>query len=179
MKRVVFMGKDAASKLVPDENSAMISISDARGWGGASLEPDRFRHFMRSYFVDGTFSRATIEEFGPRFATQFDAYFGKAKALEIHAFMANCEDMSIETVYVHCDAGRSRSAAVAQWIHDVYGHKLEGDTSQANELVLLLLKSPGAFDNAIQEASHDSTATAPGASAGSLLSRIKRLFKPG
>lgn len=141
-----FMGRRAAEELVPEPNTAMISISDAPDWGKARLEEDAFTKVLRVHFVDSTYSESTIENFGPSFAVKFASFFDRERSERIREFVHDCVAQGVDGIYVHCDAGRSRSAAVAQWIGEAYGFHVEGDTSRANELVLSLLRDPSIFD---------------------------------
>jgi hypothetical protein len=47
--------------------------------------------------------------------------FGEYHARQIEQFVQRCNDNGLEGVLVHCNAGISRSAAVAKWISEKYG----------------------------------------------------------
>ncbi len=55
------------------------------------------------------------------------------------AILEFLDTLTCERLIVHCHAGVSRSAAVAQFVSDKYNADLDGDTSCANKRLLRLL----------------------------------------
>ena len=136
MRTVTFMNAMAASDLTPDPSNAMISISDAPGWGDPGLPQSRFDRLLRIYFVDGHYSGETICDMGRNFKNIYSAYFDRQRAYQIREFLDECDGLGIQNLYVHCTAGRSRSAAVALWASRHHGYALKGDPKHANDMVL-------------------------------------------
>lgn len=156
MRTVTFMNAMAASDLTPDPSNAMISISDAPGWGDPGLPQSRFDRLLRIYFVDGHYSGETICDMGRNFKNIYSAYFDRQRAYQIREFLDECDVLGIQNLYVHCTAGRSRSAAVALWASRHHGYALKGDPKHANDMVLDLLSDPHKFDHLLIEADRES-----------------------
>lgn len=173
---VQFMGRRAAEELTPAPNTAMISISDGQGWGGAQLNHELFTRTLTAHFVDSTYSESTIEAFGRAFPVKFSAFFNRDRSIQIREFVQSCVDEGVDGFYVHCDAGRSRSAAVATWIGEAYQYRVVGDASRANELVLALLRDPSLFEPAIEQ--HCTTVeSTPKRSGVSMITRLIDFFR--
>jgi predicted protein tyrosine phosphatase len=127
MKTVLFMPRVAAERLYGDPCAAIISITDNvdaslnGSWG--SILRLKFNDCVDPLNLKGR--RITL--FTPEMAN------------DIRTFV-ECLDPDINTLVVHCEAGISRSAAVAFVLAGHYGWELKGgDTDRANKLVMRVL----------------------------------------
>ncbi len=191
-KKVIFTSLHQAEKLRPFPNSAIISINDCyeseanlhSGWSNIS----------RFYFIDSDYTEESIRHFGDNARLVYDHHFTKSQALtmifQIHQFI----NSGVDTIVVHCYAGRSRSAAVAKFISETFGFlpynnvdayhqntvnfnspnpiQVVTDFSRMNSLVYTLLKTPGYYDAVWREV----IPTTPEPSAGNLAKLSRALL---
>lgn len=109
---VQFMSRQRAEGFRPWRNMAMISVTDPSEQP-AKLSPD-FRAVLRLSFHDVLHSSMTDVKFFSR--DDVDNIIAWLNALHAHQDTID--------VVVHCEAGISRSAAIALFIEDAYGVKL-------------------------------------------------------
>jgi len=157
LQRVVYLSRQEAESLTPEPGAAIISISDSISYP-AKLS-DQFAHIKRMYFLDGVYGEESIIQFGPNFTIAFHNFFRKPHAEEIIAFLQSFDITAVTTLYVHCKAGESRSAAVAKYISEYFhipAYRLQFGTLnqeheflKANALVYQLLCNPTCFDQLI------------------------------
>ena len=122
IKTVCFIPQNTAETIDPDYSTAMISIRSP-GFE-VKLQPD-WNHLHISEFND--------------IDTKMYPWklFDKEQARAMIDFLDNLPD-HVDAVIVHCEAGISRSAAVALFIQDYYGASLTlsfRDTSMYNRHV--------------------------------------------
>lgn len=105
IKNVCFFSEMVAKDVTPRNHIALISVSD----GDFIDLPDWGDRILRLYFHD---------ILGP-----LDGYvqFGVADAQKIINFLNGIDKKSINTIFVHCGAGISRSAAIALFIAEKFG----------------------------------------------------------
>lgn len=141
IKSVDFLSKAEMQRLAPSERTAVISITGAMGI------PPSFRGFhgvLRLVFED---------------ARQLDAKwaFNETQALAISGFVEGLHSSSQELdLIVHCKAGVSRSAAVAQYVARKTGcgftrHKLSHGANRMMLRVLAAADSELSLVDATQE----------------------------
>ena len=129
MKTVLFMPRIAAENLIGDSRSAIISITDPND--SACLK-DGWRDVLRLSFNDVSDSSNTKHRHS---FVPFNAFMATA----IHSFVSRNES-HITTLVVHCEAGVSRSAAIALVLAGHYGCELKGgSTSHANKMIMSIL----------------------------------------
>ncbi len=129
MKTVLFMPRIAAENLIGDSRSAIISITDPND--SACLK-DGWRDVLRLSFNDvyDGLNTKNRHSFVP---------FNATMAADIHSFVGRNES-HITTLVVHCEAGVSRSAAIALVLAGHYGCELKGgSTSHANKMIMSIL----------------------------------------
>lgn len=160
---VVFVSRFVAQELIPDPNTIMISLTSpnelariAPGW----LDVLRLEFFDISEEVLGV-PVGSIPDVGIDGQLMYEHKGHKVRLPDLHhaetianflAKHASTDSDFLRVVLVHCDQGKSRSAAVAQFVADWYGvpilnAELEWqdrvsmlDTSCANPRLLRLLK---------------------------------------
>lgn len=111
IKQVYFFGEEMAKKAVVRKDTAMISISensdvDLPDWGNRILR-------LRFHDIDQRHIDAH-----PDLVTEY-TIFNVDHAKQIVYFLHNLDDR-VNTIYVHCAAGISRSAGVAFFIGEKY-----------------------------------------------------------
>ena len=107
MSTVTFLSAVGASKV--GEPSNVISIGSKGDWYAFACEHKRV---LRLEFDD-------VEGF---VGSDGFSVFSHVEARKIHAFVAECAG---EPILVHCQAGMSRSAAVAKFLSDKRGYTLD------------------------------------------------------
>ncbi|MCG7952650.1 MAG: hypothetical protein N0E56_15740 [Candidatus Thiodiazotropha endolucinida] len=165
-KIVLFLNKKTAEEMLPIENGAMISITDCRD-DEADIN-DQWGHVYRFRFIDGSYNEDSLRFVGLNYKYIYSSYFDRAQAVEMNQVISNIVNDGINTIVVHCHAGRSRSAAVAKYISDRYGYLPYNtkdvlppsgnqtspnydDLSGMNGMIYMLLNDPGHFDSVIQD----------------------------
>lgn len=154
MKRIFFMITEItflpvrdARKLTPSPGTALISIHDDGEPIAAGVPTDGWGFFDSIGFDDAAYSKEQIEEYGEDFWNYFNGCARKVHALRLLVMFKQIEELGfIDNIIVHCDAGRSRSTAVAKFYAEKHGLELEGDTTYANSLIYQLLKNPDTFE---------------------------------
>ncbi len=135
LESVEFMSREKAVKLPGKNNVAFISIHSSKGvpaglkpgWGGVI-------HLAFDDVVPGLDPRTGLVTLGGANIVPFNESHAK-KLLEFVDGLHEC----INHVYVHCDAGISRSAAVARFLSVRHACPLIGDDRYANSHVLSVL----------------------------------------
>ncbi len=138
INHVFFASRELAESLAGNPYMAVISITDP-GTPAASLDP-LFQHVLRLSFFDAT----PADEYTPTPPGMFD----HAVARRIDDFVRRLHAAPFAiSVMVHCEAGVSRSAAVALFVEAATGAPLQARefTYEANPWVLdrLLALRPG------------------------------------
>lgn len=166
-KHVIFISQRDAEKIKPGENWALISITDSEDY--LPELQDGWFEIKRYHFIDGDYDEGSLRYVGKNYKYIFSSYFNRELALKMIEEIANIVGKNPSAVVVHCHAGRSRSAAVAKFIHDKYGY-IPYNTAEVlnlpkearpppdfsvfgkmNTLVYKLLDNPNVFDGVINE----------------------------
>jgi predicted protein tyrosine phosphatase len=160
---VVFHARYQIKKMDPDANAIIISltqpgdpVSFATGW--RDVLPLEFDDICEEVFglPEGAIPAEQeyyTHEFGaPTYRMAFYRPPAAIHAKAIRSFLARHEGGDMVRVIVHCDQGKSRSAAVAQFVSEQYGVPIlnadlikqgrvsMSDTSWANPRLLRLLR---------------------------------------
>lgn len=147
-KRVVHVSREVVAEMVPPAGAHLISISDSEedqmridmsGWDSVSYH----------HFVDGGYDETIIRDCGYKFERMYQSYILPSKADHIRERIAGIAEASL--IVVNCRYGRSRSAAVARYISDIYGHTLDPMPTEANLTVYGLLHKEPQLIRAIEE----------------------------
>lgn len=133
MKRVQFVSKATAESLQGRSDTAVISIN--------GLDPAHLR--------DGWHSVLRLEFDDVDVAEEPYILFNAEHARLIVEFVRECNSNGVETIIVHCNAGISRSAAVAKWIADQYGLPFPAAYMIYNKHVYRVLREAVAMDMAV------------------------------
>lgn len=149
---VQFMSRADVESFTPPPNAMLISISDTPD-DKAHIQPAMWRQVGMYHFVDGGYDEEAIATFGSDFDRIYGAdYFTPEKADTMRADIDHMVGSKPELLVVNCQAGRSRSAAVAQYISERYGATISQETPEANLTVLRLLRLDSSLNKAIQDA---------------------------
>lgn len=149
---VQFMSRADVESFTPPPNAMLISISDTPD-DKAHIQPAMWRQVGMYHFVDGGYDEEAIATFGSDFDRIYGAdYFTPEKADTMRADIDRMVGLMPQLLVVNCQAGRSRSAAVAQYISERYGAIIAQETPEANQTVLRLLRLDSSLNRAIQEA---------------------------
>ena len=147
--RVRHVSERVALSLVPDPQSALISITEP-GRVAPLPSPDAWGALLRVQFADAEYDNAMLarlEARGVPFNADAKGFPCRRHADAIHAFLASLDAGSVRELIVHCHAGQRRSAAVAKFADETlaaegFDHDYEG----YNKTVYALLKNPVAFE---------------------------------
>lgn len=135
---IQFYSKDTAESLPGNPSVGIISITNPidagphrSGGVPAKLDPDDWGALLRLEFDDVT---ASIKyKFG------YYQLMTEEQAREILNWLET-ETADLDTIYVHCEAGISRSAAVAKFLGEIYSLEVDYDDVRfANDHVYRLL----------------------------------------
>lgn len=141
-KKVLFLPQAAAEMLIPPPRSHLISISDGET-DQAKIDRTRWESVSFHHFVDGGFDEGIVAACGADFQKIYASYFLPETAIALRQRIFNIAD-SADMIVVNCIYGRSRSAAVARYIHEFHGYKLDRPALEANMTVYrLLAQDPG------------------------------------
>jgi len=142
-RQVVFLSQREACELAPVAGAAMISITDPDK-PDAPLQPGWDR-LLRTAFYDGTYSEDTIHRVKHDFELLYQSYITPEQATELKRFVDDLAAERVEQIYVHCYFGRSRSAAVADYLGDTHGYAVAPAVEKPNATVRTLLDDPDHF----------------------------------
>lgn len=125
IKHVIFTSQKAAESKASWGNWAVISITSS----GTSTQLQKgWLDVLRLEFDD-------IVEYEEPYKL-----FSEGQARQITEFVMRCNAEDAEGLVVHCNAGVSRSAAVAKWISEKYGLGFPHAYDKYNRYVYRLLK---------------------------------------
>jgi hypothetical protein len=133
----MFLSKAEVEVMTPPPNAHLISISDGPG-DQARIDHRRWHSVSYHYFLDAGYTEELIEACGPDFDTTFRSYLRPLAAEKLRDRI-DWAAQRAKLIVVNCYAGRSRSAAVARYIHEAYGFALEQEPAEANLTVYRLL----------------------------------------
>lgn len=177
MPTVQFMSRIDAQRYRPAGPAHLLSISDGED-DQALVEASHWRSVEFHHFVDGDFDEEKLAMFGPKFEHFFRDYFLMPQADRLRESISRLTATGLDIV-VNCQAGRSRSAAVSQFICETYGYSLSQETPDANQTVLRMLRRDGALLVAYR-ATLPPVPTQPDFQPGAVkrLLRLFRLWRP-
>lgn len=143
MPTVQFMSRIDAQRYRPSGQVHLLSISDGED-DQALVEASHWQSVEFHYFVDGDFDEEKMAMFGTKFEHLFRDYFLIPQADRLRESIDRLTATGLDIV-VNCQAGRSRSAAVSQFISETYGYSLSQETPDANHTVLRMLRRDSAL----------------------------------
>lgn len=171
MSSCTFLPRHGAEDFHPEPNSHLISISDGPE-DQALIDEARWKSVSYHYFVDAGFDEEVIEIYGPDFELHYRDYILASKADALRDRIRQLASQG-DFIVVNCQAGRSRSAAVARYISEHHGYQLEKPTPDANLCVYRML----ARDERLLSAYRAATAVQePSRQASRFLTMLKSLF---
>jgi hypothetical protein len=150
---VTFLSRTSAEEAIPEVDHHLISISDGIE-DQAIIDESRWASVSYHYFIDAGFDEDTLLLYGGagcEFETRFRDYFLEDRAQALRQRIAAIVQKRLPIV-VNCQAGRSRSAAVAKFISSHYGYHLEQPTPDANMCVYRMLAKDGSLLSAYAHA---------------------------
>jgi hypothetical protein len=187
-RKVYFVSRSIAELLFPIKDCALISISNSLSHP-AQIKPG-WEHIKRVYFVDGSYTHSDILTAGVNFKKDYASYINREIAIQIRQFIHEIIGAGINSIVVHCNAGESRSGAVAKYIAETYdfvpSNRINTDHpikdwadlfSKSNPTVFNLLKKPNYYDNALEMV--ESRQQPKSDSLRSIVGKMKNLFGPG
>jgi predicted protein tyrosine phosphatase len=114
---------------VEGQNAAFISIINSDAVGTSYFNSDH-SNVLRMVFDDATFDE---NERRAKLGLNELVLFTREQAQQILDFVN--KNSEVETFYVHCSAGRSRSGAVGTFINDIWGSQTFEQFLQSNPTV--------------------------------------------
>lgn len=144
-RSVSFLSQHMAQKLDPLPNSAIISITNP---GEKAILKDGWNHLLRVAVADSSYDEQTIAFFGRLWWVSSYGFPVKETAEAIRRFL-NALPSTTDTLFVHCGAGVSRSAAVAKYVSERHGLPFPADYDRYNAALYRLLVDPSVFDAAL------------------------------
>lgn len=140
-KRVVFVSRSEAEAMAPPAGTHLLSISDNES-NQAHINASLWDIVSFHHFIDAGYDEDLIAACGESFEAIYRSYLLPDQAQTIRARICEIAEHAGQIV-VNCEAGRSRSAAVARYISDWHGFVLEEATPDANMTVYrLLIRDP-------------------------------------
>lgn len=173
---VTFLSKKDAEEATNVNGHHLISISDGPE-DQANIDVSRWASVSFHHFIDAGFDEDTITLFGgdgDDFETRFRDYFLEDRAQILRQRIAEIVQKR-EPIVINCQAGRSRSAAVAKFIKAHYGYHLDKPTPDANMCVYRMLAKDGVLFSAyLRATAQRSTKRQP--EGDSIIASFKRIF---
>lgn len=130
--RVLFVSKHAAESNMPWSDWAVISITDRDSFGEAKIK-DGWHSVLRVHFHD-------VDPAEP--CDEPHILMNEEHARQIVEFVRGLPD-EVNGILVHCQAGISRSAAVAKWICEEFRIPFDERYDKFNRHVYQLLVETG------------------------------------
>ncbi|MDX1296651.1 MAG: hypothetical protein R3260_00210 [Pseudomonas sp.] len=127
--------------ITPPAFCHLISISDDRD-DQIQVDESRWASVSFHHFVDAGFDEDVLEIYGSDFERHYADYFLAHKADALRRRLDELAAAS-QDIVINCQAGRSRSAAVAMYLNRYHGYSLDKPTPDANLCVYrMLVKEP-------------------------------------
>lgn len=123
--KIEFMSKKLAERLHPTNNACMISMGDP----GEHIRLIPWENRIRIECDD--LDPEELESIGRQDLIRTARFFNEADANKIIDFV-NVLDESIDTIYVHCNHGVSRSSAVANFLAERFGTTATSSSRRIN-----------------------------------------------
>lgn len=170
-RECTFLPRREAERYIPVASTHLVSISDDRD-DQARITESHWASVSYHYFVDAGFDEEVIGMYGSDFELHYSDYLLASKADALRSRIAELASTG-QPIVVNCQAGRSRSAAVAQYLKDHHGYRLDKPTPDANLCVYRML----AQDTNLMAAYATATAPSQPVSEPSGLNNVIRLLK--
>lgn len=140
LKNVQFMPRVQASVIIPSRNHGMISISCPSDPAELNQLWTRER-LLRLQFHDADDEGNINLMLGQKVMGTIGAkLFSQSDAKQVIEFAENLKNQ-VDTIFVHCDAGISRSAAVAKFIAEMYSLRFPESYMLYNKYVYRVLRN--------------------------------------
>ena len=149
-KKVVFLSRPDVEQLIPPPRSHLISISDGET-DQARIDRTRWESVSYHHFIDGGFDEGIVTACGADFMKIYSSYLLLDQAKMMRSRIERIADVA-DMIVVNCIYGRSRSAAVARYISEAYGFKLDRPALEANMTVYRMLKQDPSLVMACKQA---------------------------
>ena len=137
MPKCSFMSRSDVLSYQPEGLAHLISISDDHD-DQVQLDERRWASVSYHFFVDAGFDEEIIDLNGDQFEVHYADYFLARKASALRDRLQGLISAGHDIV-INCQAGRSRSAAVAMYLNRVHGYELDKPTPDANLCVYRML----------------------------------------
>lgn len=171
-KKVIYLPRAEVEQFVPPPRSHLISISDGET-DRAQIDRSRWDSVSFHTFVDGGYDEGIVTACGAHFLSTYASYFLPESAQAMRDRIASIADQA-DLIVVNCIYGRSRSAAVARYIHEMYGFKIDKAPLEANMTVYRLLIQDPSLLMACRQARVAGEASDAGGEDMSIAGRISR-----
>lgn len=154
--QVQFMSRYDIEHFTPPPRSVLISIADNEN-DRAKIDLSSWDGVYFQSFIDAGYDEESLS-FGQDFDKVYADYITPEKAQSLRHDIEDALMKRPDLVVINCHAGRSRSAAVAQYLKERYGADMTQDTSEANQTVFRLLRLDRGLMDAIEESRNSPTA---------------------
>ena len=165
-----FLPRTAAEALTPPPGYHLVSISDDID-DQARIDESRWESVSYHHFVDAGFDEEVLQIYGTDFEQHYADYLLAHKADQLRARLSALVGERANIV-INCQAGRSRSAAVAMYLHRHHGYRLQKPTPDANLCVYRMLAMDPQLIAAYQTGVTPSTSDRP----LGLIARLKAIL---
>lgn len=140
---ISFIPRHICEGMPGEQDTALISITNPgqlatlqTGWGVV----------LRLQFNDAEYEEGTFLRFAARgidFSPEAKGFPARVHSMAVRGFLADLEGMpNITKLVIHCQAGRRRSAAVAEFAAEVTGGAVDREVLERNQTLLNLLRNP-------------------------------------
>jgi predicted protein tyrosine phosphatase len=151
IEQVTFLSEPAALLLEPSTDAALISITEPNR--EARLQNhERWGDLLRVRFVDAEYDAemlARLHAAGDTFDPVAKGFPSAGPSWEIRQFLDRLKSHpEIVHLFVHCKAGKRRSAAVAKYASELYGLENDQEWGDYNQTVYALLCNPEIYSMA-------------------------------
>lgn len=141
---VVYLSEAKAVEHDPMPWQAMLSITDPNR--EADLSPNWGR-LERVQFVDGEYWEESIQSLWNARFSIFAEHIQAHQARSMRKFLEETHHANdITELYVHCWAGQNRSGAVARYVAETFGAKIDTFPKRINKTVYELLQDPSRYE---------------------------------
>lgn len=137
MPTCTFMSRSDVLSYLPVGTAHLVSISDDHD-DQARIDERRWQSVSYHHFVDAGFDEEIIGLNGDQFEVHYADYFLASKADMLRVRLQELVSAG-QDIVINCQAGRSRSAAVAMYLNRVHGYQLDKPTPDANLCVYRML----------------------------------------
>lgn len=136
--RVMFLGREDAEALSPSSAAHLLSISDSEE-DQAQIDESRWASVSYHHFLDQGYDEELVDACGADFEAVYKSCFLPDDARAMRERIFALVEAGASLIVVNCQAGRSRSAAVARYIHERHNYELDQSAPDANLTVYRLL----------------------------------------